>query len=145
MSKVVSIRQQERRKDFRRQVQLEARLNGWPTEIVDISLSGVGIGESDKITQQSEDIIVTEPVTDFGEFPMNVGDVVNLEIFLPGEVELKMKMRIVRKDLLERNIGGRFTSLGKDNYSVIESLVTGRVQKEQARRNRKEPQDRDSN
>ncbi|WP_343562886.1 PilZ domain-containing protein [Kiloniella sp. b19] len=129
MGKVVSIHNKERRKDMRRPVRISARLNGWPVEVVDISVTGAGVGEAvqDKASDDNPDILISEPVTDFGRFPVEIGDIMKLEILPENSETFDLQLEIVRKDDRRNNLGGRFVQINNPAYNKLEKMVIGRL------------------
>jgi hypothetical protein len=107
----VTVKRKERRRDRRRQVQLEAVLGGQPVQLADISAGGFGAA-LDATDRQPHDF--------------RVGQRLRLELHPPQGEALVLAVEIVRPASENGVVGGIFLDLSDAAYNVIESLLTGR-------------------
>lgn len=108
----VTVMRKERRRDRRRQMQVEVLLGGLPVQLTDLSAAGFGAAID---------------ATDRRPYDFRVGQRLRLEIFVPGTKPLSLQVEIVRAVGGNGVLGGVFLQLSDADYNAIEGLLTGRL------------------
>ena len=111
-SSIASIKRKERRRDRRRGLGLEARLGGQDVILTDLSARGFGAAPD---------------ATDARPYGFREGQSLKLEILLKGREPIELMVEIVRPLGENGVVGGVFAELDDATFNVIESLLTGRL------------------
>ena len=111
MAKIIDVTPDERRRDWRRTIVLDALLDGHPIKILDVSFGGVG-GAIEIVGQ--------------AEYHPELGRILPLSIESERGNTITFEVEIIR--LLEPNgvFGARFTSLNDEQFRAVERLTMGR-------------------
>lgn len=107
----VTVIRKERRRDRRRQLQIEALLEGQPVQLTDLSAAGFGAAID---------------ATDHQPRDFRVGQRLHLELQLPDGEWLSLPVEVTRPMGENGVVGGVFGQLTDSAYNAIESLLTGR-------------------
>lgn len=129
MARVVAVYDKNRRKDHRRPVRIEARLNGVPVTVVNISSGGVGLSgsEPDCDEEAGLDVIIDEPSSTLEDVKLQMGDTATLDLLLKEAPVISLQIEVVRFDVEESKIGGRFINVDSHTFDLIEKVVVGRL------------------
>ena len=119
MGKVIEVGYQERRRDRRREVAIDAtlkpsiaaRLDGYSIRVLDVSFGGIG-GEL-----AGDDAAARLPP---------LGAKATLILMPPSGEKIAFRVEVVRRDKDGRGFGARFTTLSDREYRVVERLTMGR-------------------
>lgn len=107
----VTIKRKERRRDRRRPLQLDARLDGQEVTLTDLSAAGFGAALD---------------ATDRRPYGFRAGQRLRLELIPKGHEPIEFAVEIVRPLGENGIVGGVFVDLTDAAYNTIESLLTGR-------------------
>jgi hypothetical protein len=110
----ITVMRKERRRDRRRELELEASLDGQPVALVDLSASGFGAALD---------------ATDQGIREFRVGQCLRLELQLGAGEALVLSVEITRSSPQTGVVAGTFREISDQAYNTIESLLTGRFKR----------------
>lgn len=110
----VTVTRKERRRDRRRDLQIEALLGGQPVLLTDLSAAGFGAAID---------------ATDRRPRGFRVGQRLRLELHLPDGKPLSLPVELVRPSGENGVVGGVFVELSDSAYNAIESILTGRFKR----------------
>lgn len=108
----ISHAKEERRRDRRRQIRVEAHLNGERVKVVDISAAGVGGFLA---------------VHFAGDFASSIGMPARLTLKTPSGTEQEFTVELIRATEGAGLFGARFLGLDDAQYSMVEKLLLGRA------------------
>ena len=111
MSRNITVKGKNRRRDRRHSSDLPAEFDGRSVSLVDLSIAGFGA---------AVDATSVEPA-DFA-----IGKVAVLAITLKDGRRMRLDVIIERGVAPDGTFGGRFVSLSDENYRLIEALLMGR-------------------
>ena len=111
MAKVIEVGLEERRRDRRRPIMLEGRLEGHTIAIVDISFGGLA-GAAELLGKSS--------------WLPEAGREMELELAPNSGKARTFTIEIIRVDPVDGQFGARFLGLDDAQYRVIERLMMGR-------------------
>lgn len=107
----VTVVRKERRRDRRRELDMEVRLGGQPVRLTDLSASGFGAAID---------------ATDRRPYDFRLGQRLTFELRAADVLPLLLQVEIVRPVGENGVIGGIFLDLSDADFNTIESLLTGR-------------------
>lgn len=108
---MVDITENERRRDWRRPVLLDATLEGHPIKILDVSFGGLkGVVE----------------IIGHSEFQPPVNKPLSLSIATKDGGSINFNLTVLRLSDPSGKFGARFDGLNDDQFQVIERLTLGR-------------------
>lgn len=107
----VTVTRKERRRDRRRQLQIEVRLGGQEVQLTDLSAGGFGVA-IDATERRPHDF--------------RVGQRLRLELRPAGGEVLSLAVEITRPVGENGIVGGTFVELSDAAYNTVEALLTGR-------------------
>lgn len=110
----VTVMRKERRRDRRRELQIEALLGGQPVRLTDLSAAGFGAAID---------------ATDRRPRDFRAGQRLRLELHLPDGRPLSLPVELVRPAGENGVVGGVFVELSDSAYNAIESILTGRFKR----------------
>ncbi|MEQ8356408.1 MAG: hypothetical protein RH942_12775 [Kiloniellaceae bacterium] len=111
----VKIMRKERRRDRRRDLQLQARLGANEVIVTDVSAAGFGAA-----------IDATENLS----YDFRPGQRLRLELDPQTGKSVAFLVEITRPIGSDGVLGGRFVDLSDEGYNIIESILTGRMQRQ---------------
>jgi hypothetical protein len=107
----VTVTRKERRRDRRRQLEIEILLGGQQVQLTDLSAAGFGAALD---------------ATDRRPHDFRVGQRLRLELRPAGGAVLSLAVEIVRPPGENGVVGGIFLDLSDAAFNTIEALLTGR-------------------
>lgn len=110
----MTVTRKERRRDRRRDLNLEAKLDGHAVVLTDLSAAGFGAALD---------------ATDRTPFSFRIGAQLRLELMPPQGAPLSLPVEIIREAGENGVVGGVFVDLSDEAYNSIESILTGRFQR----------------
>lgn len=110
----VTVIRKERRRDRRRQLQIEVLVGGQPVQLTDLSAAGFGAAMD---------------ATDRQPRRFRMGERLPLELRIPGGEGLTLPVQITRPVGENGVFGGVFIELSDSDYRAVESLLTGRFKR----------------
>ena len=108
------VTRKERRRDRRRPLHIDARLDEHEVLLTDLSAAGFGVALD---------------ATNRSPFDFRVGRRMRLELTPERGETLTFAVEIIREPGENGVLGGAFVALTDEAYNVIESLLTGRYQR----------------
>ncbi len=111
MSRVIEVSQVERRRDWRRQVLLDAVMDGHPVKVLDVGSGGFGA--------------VLE-IEGEGNYLPDVGSKVDIEIAPEAGQFSRFQVEVTRLDPVTGKFGARFRNLTDSQYKIVERMTLGR-------------------
>ncbi|MEM7170234.1 MAG: PilZ domain-containing protein [Pseudomonadota bacterium] len=111
MARVIEVGRVERRRDWRRQILLDALLDGHPIKLVDVS--GGGFGAVFEIEGE-------------GHLLPDQGSKVKMVVFLDGAESESFDIEITRIDPVTGRFGAHLLPMSDRQFKLIERLTLGR-------------------
>ncbi len=111
MSRNITVKPRNRRRDRRRYLDLQAQIDGQDVSLTDISLTGFGAA-----IDPTQATVPDLPLGHRGR----------LEIWLSDGQRLLMDVEIMRELTRDGLFGGRFVDLSDRHFRLIEGLLLGR-------------------
>lgn len=111
MSRNITVKGKNRRRDRRHSLDLSAQFDGQPVTLVDLSIAGFGA---------AADATGTLPAN------LTTGRVADLVITLKDGRQVRLSVIIERSLASDGTFGGRFVNLSDENYRIVEALLMGR-------------------